>query len=285
MKRTLSITLALLLCLPLAGCRSAEREAVESEILALREENMAKAEGLLAEEENAEAAGSNPLGGAEQREENNPAEPARGNDWDGILSSEYLVRGNQYWFESKAVKNGKTSVSVVTKANIMKKTDGRFSEIAHEVAEKEYPGLVLDDYYIDIMTANLVNEKIRSGYEVFLLPNLYGDILTDEAAQIQGGVGTAGSANIGDRYAMFEAIHGSAPRMVEAGLAGYANPSSILTALAMLLNHIGKSEEAKKLENALQICTETEKRLVVTGDTDGATCEAFTAYLMEKLGE
>ena len=184
-----------------------------------------------------------------------------------------------------AVKNGKTNVSVVTKANIMKKTDGRFSEIAHEVAEKEYPGLVLDDYYIDIMTANLVNEKIRSSYEVFLLPNLYGDILTDEAAQIQGGVGTAGSANIGDRYAMFEAIHGSAPRMVEAGLAGYANPSSILTALAMLLNHIGKSAEAKKLENALQICTETEKRLVVTGDTDGATCEAFTAYLMEKLGE
>ncbi len=118
MKRTLSITLALLLCLPLSGCRSAEREAVESEILALREENMAKAEGLLAEEENAEAAGSNPLGGAEHREENNPAEPARGNDWDGILSSEYLVRGNQYWFESKAVKNGKT-VSMPTSYNLV----------------------------------------------------------------------------------------------------------------------------------------------------------------------
>ena len=182
-----------------------------------------------------------------------------------------------------AVKNGKTKVAVVTKANIMKKTDGHFSAIAHEVAEKEYPSLILDDYYIDIMTANLVNKKIRSEYEVFLLPNLYGDILTDEAAQIQGGVGTAGSANVGDRYAMFEAIHGSAPRMVEAGLAPYANPSSILTALVMLLRHIGKREAAKKLENALLICTETEKKLVVTGDTDGATCEDFTNYLMEKL--
>ena len=182
-----------------------------------------------------------------------------------------------------AVKNGKTRVAVVTKANIMKKTDGRFSKIAHEVAEKEYPSLFLDDYYIDIMSANLVNEKIRRDYEVFLLPNLYGDILTDEAAQIQGGVGTAGSANIGDRYAMFEAIHGSAPRMVEAGLACYANPSSILTALVMLLRHIGKRAAAEKLESALQICTESEKKLAVTGDTDGATCEEFTNYLMENL--
>ena len=109
-----------------------------------------------------------------------------------------------------ARQNGKTRVSIVTKANIMKKTDGKFTAIAHEVAQ-DYPEITVDDWYIDIMTANLVNPAIRASFQVVLLPNLYGDIITDEAAQIQGGVGTAGSANIGDRFAMFEAIHGSAP--------------------------------------------------------------------------
>ncbi len=176
-----------------------------------------------------------------------------------------------------AKQNGKDRVSIVTKANIMKKTDGKFTAICHEVA-KEYPGVAVDDWYIDIMTANLVNEKIRNQFQVFVLPNLYGDIITDEAAQIQGGVGTAGSANIGDRYAMFEAIHGSAPRMVEDGLAQYANPSSILKAEAMLLRHICCGSEAKKLENALNLCT-----TVVTGNSDGATCEEYADALMRIL--
>ncbi|MBQ2920962.1 MAG: isocitrate/isopropylmalate dehydrogenase family protein, partial [Oscillospiraceae bacterium] len=122
-----------------------------------------------------------------------------------------------------ARNNGKTHLSVVTKANIMKKTDGKFTAIAHEVA-KDYPEITVEDYYIDIMTANLIKEPLREKFQVVLLPNLYGDIITDEAAQIQGGVGTAGSANIGDRYAMFEAIHGSAPRMIERGMGAYANP-------------------------------------------------------------
>ncbi len=180
-----------------------------------------------------------------------------------------------------AKKNGKTRVSVVTKANIMKKTDGIFSEIAHEVAA-EYPGIECDDYYIDIMTANLVDPGIRAGFQVFLLPNLYGDILTDEAAAIQGGVGTAGSANIGGQYAMFEAIHGSAPRMIEAGLGVYANPSSILIAEAMMLRHIGFPAQAARLENALEQVRE-EGRVVVTGNTDGATTEEFTEELFKKL--
>ena len=81
-----------------------------------------------------------------------------------------------------------------------------------------------------------------------VLPNLYGDILTDEAAEFQGGVGTAGSANIGTRYAMFEAIHGSAPRMVDEGRAQYADPSSIIRAAGMLLEHIGYTEEAKSCQ-------------------------------------
>lgn len=154
-----------------------------------------------------------------------------------------------------AKQKGKTRVSIVTKANILKKTDGKFSEICHEVA-KEYPGIVADDYYIDIMCANLLNEEIRRGFEVFVLPNLYGDIITDEAAQIQGGVGTAGSANIGDRYAMFEAVHGSAPRLVEAGLGEYASPESILRAEAMLLSHAGFARESEALTAAVDSAAE-----------------------------
>ena len=181
-----------------------------------------------------------------------------------------------------ARNNGKKRVSIVTKANIMKKTDGSFSAICHEIA-KEYPEIQVDEWYIDIMTANLVNPAIRKQFEVFLLPNLYGDIITDEAAQLQGGVGTAGSANIGDRYAMFEAIHGSAPRMIEEGLGDYANPMSILRAVELLLRHIAMPEKAELLDRALTLCGETERRLVVTGDRDGATCREFAAYVLETL--
>ena len=176
-----------------------------------------------------------------------------------------------------AKNNGKTRVSIVTKANIMKKTDGKFISICHEVA-KDYPNITADDWYIDIMTANLVNKDIRNSFQVVVLPNLYGDIITDEAAQIQGGVGTAGSANIGDQYAMFEAIHGSAPRMIEEGLGEYANPASILKALAMLLRHICRIHAAEKLENALQTCN-----IKVTGNRDGATCKVFADALMELI--
>lgn len=181
-----------------------------------------------------------------------------------------------------AAANGKNNVAIVTKANIMKKTDGNFTRICHEVAA-DYPGIAADDWYIDIMTANLVNPAIRNQFQVFVLPNLYGDIITDEAAEIQGGVGTAGSANMGDRYAMFEAIHGSAPRMIEEGLSDYANPSSIFKAAEMMLRHIGLAEKADKLSEALRICSEEEKRIVVTGTAEGATCREFADYVMEKL--
>ena len=175
-----------------------------------------------------------------------------------------------------AKNNGKNRVSIVTKANIMKKTDGKFTAIAHEVA-KDYPGIQVDDWYIDIMTANLVNEAIRDQFQVVLLPNLYGDIITDEAAQIQGGVGTAGSANIGDRFAMFEAIHGSAPRLIEEGLADYANPASIIKAASMLLRHICRTEAAQRLEKALDECT------VEVSAADKITCAAYADALMALL--
>lgn len=183
-----------------------------------------------------------------------------------------------------AKRNGKKNVAIVTKANIMKKTDGNFTAICHEIAA-DYPDITVEDWYIDIMTANLVNKNIRNRFEVFLLPNLYGDIITDEAAQIQGGVGTAGSANIGDSYAMFEAIHGSAPRMIEEGIGEYANPSSIFKACEMMLRHIAMTEKADKLAEALDICGEKEKKVVVTGDRNGATCREYADYVMETLAK
>ena len=178
-----------------------------------------------------------------------------------------------------ARQNGKKHLAIVTKSNIMKKTDGMFSALCHEMA-KEYPEIETEEYYIDIMTANLVNEAVRKKFQVFLLPNLYGDILTDEAAQLQGGVGTAGSANLGDRYAMFEAIHGSAPRMMESGLGDYANPESILRAAVMLLRHIGLAEKAQRLSHAI----DQAALLPMTGDANGATCAQFGDAVLRKLG-
>ena len=178
-----------------------------------------------------------------------------------------------------AKNNGKSRVSIVTKANIMKKTDGKFTAICHEVA-KDYPEIAVDDWYIDIMTANLVNPAIRSKFQVFVMPNLYGDIITDEAAQIQGGVGTAGSANIGDEYAMFEAIHGTAPRMLEEGLGDYANPQSILKAAEMLLRHIALQDAADKLQNAM---IKAEATVKVTGTREGATCKQFSDAVIDNL--
>ena len=176
-----------------------------------------------------------------------------------------------------ARNNGKKHVSIVTKANIMKKTDGKFTAIAHEVA-KDYPEIEVEDYYIDIMTANLLKEPLREKFQVVLLPNLYGDIITDEAAQIQGGVGTAGSSNIGDKYAMFEAIHGSAPRMIERGMGEYANPASIIKAAAMLLRHICRVEAAEKLEKAMDACT-----VEVKSDGSAASAAQYTDALLELL--
>jgi isocitrate dehydrogenase (NAD+) len=181
-----------------------------------------------------------------------------------------------------ASRNGINKVTVVTKANVVKTTDGKFLDVAREVA-KDYPEVQWDDWYIDIMTAKLVDLKRRTEFRVMVLPNLYGDILTDEAAEFQGGVGTAGSGNIGKRYAMFEAIHGSAPRMVREGRADYADASSLIRAGAMMLNHIGFADRGRKLEMALDICGNYEKKLVVTGRPTGAKGSEFADYLMETL--
>jgi isocitrate dehydrogenase (NAD+) len=181
-----------------------------------------------------------------------------------------------------ARRNGINKVTVVTKANVMKTTDGKFLDIARAIAA-EYPEVHWDDWYIDIMTAKLLDPKRRTEFRVVVLPNLYGDILTDEAAELQGGVGTAGSANIGKRYAMFEAIHGSAPRMVREGRAEYADPSSLIRAGAMMLNHLGFTDRGRKLEMALEICGNFERKLVITGRPTGAKGTEFADYLLETL--
>lgn len=118
-----------------------------------------------------------------------------------------------------------------------------------------------------------------------MLPNLYGDIITDEAAEFQGGVGTAGSANIGKKYAMFEAIHGSAPRMITEGRGKYADPCSMLRASVMLLSHIGYQDKADALEKALDKCMFEEKKLTITGRDTGCTCEEFGNYVMDTITE
>lgn len=181
-----------------------------------------------------------------------------------------------------AKRNGKNRVSVVSKANVIKTTDGKFLNIAKKIGE-EYPEITTDEWYIDILTAKLIDEKRRRDFRVFILPNLYGDIITDEAAEFQGGVGTAGSANIGKRYAMFEAIHGSAPRMIREGRGQYADPCSMLRATVMLLSHIGRQEKADLLERALDICMLEEKKLTITGRDTGCTCSEFGDYVMETV--
>ena len=181
-----------------------------------------------------------------------------------------------------AHKNGFKRVSLVTKANVIKTTDGNFLEDCHKVGDL-YPDIVTDEWYADIMTAKLVDKKRRRDFQVLLLPNLYGDIISDEAAEFQGGVGTAGCANIGKKYAMFEAIHGSAPRMITEGRGKYADPCSMLRACVMLLSHIGLQDRADKLERALDICSFEEKKFVITGRDTGATCQEFGDYVMQTL--
>ena len=193
--------------------------------------------------------------------------------------SERLIRA-AFDFAKKA---GKKRLTLVTKANVIKTTDGKFLKIGYDMA-KEYPGIEVDDWYIDIMTAKLVDTKRRRDFQVLALPNLYGDILTDEAAEFQGGVGTAGSANIGKRFAMFEAINGSAPRMVSEGRAQFADPSSMIRAGAMMLRHIGFVDRGERLEMALDVCGQFEKKLVMTGRSTGTTGREFCDYILETMG-
>ena len=181
-----------------------------------------------------------------------------------------------------AKKTGRKRVTVVTKANVIKTTDGLFLETAREVA-KGYPDIKWDGWYIDVFTAKLIDEKRRRDFQVVVLPNLYGDIVTDEAAELQGGVGTAGSANIGARFGMFEAIHGSAPRMITEGRGQYADPLSLMRAAVMLLEHVGMTGKSTELSKALDICGIYDQKEKITGRADGATAAQFGDYVISTL--
>ncbi|MCD8361834.1 MAG: isocitrate/isopropylmalate dehydrogenase family protein [Lachnospiraceae bacterium] len=181
-----------------------------------------------------------------------------------------------------ARKNGRKHVSAVTKCNVIKLTDGNFLNTCREVA-KEYPEIDFNEKLIDITASKMTDAEFNANMEVLVLPNLYGDIISDVAAEVCGGVGTAGSANIGSKYALFEAIHGTAQMLVDNGRAEYANPSSLLRAVSMLFTHIGYKEEGKKLSDALDICGYTEKKLVVTSFPTDASAEEYTDYVLETV--
>jgi isocitrate dehydrogenase len=154
--------------------------------------------------------------------------------------SEKIIR---YAFEY-AVKNNRKKVTCFSKDNIMKFTDGLFHKIFDEVA-KEYQNIEVDHYIIDIGTARLASKP--QIFDVIVTSNLYGDIISDVVAEISGSVGLAGSANIGEEFALFEAIHGSAPDIAGKNI---ANPSGLINAAIMMLVHIGQGEIASKIQNA-----------------------------------
>lgn len=181
-----------------------------------------------------------------------------------------------------AKKNGKKNVTIVTKANIVKLVDGNFIKSVRKVGE-EYPEISIQERLVDAMCAKMLDDEFREGIEVIILPNLYGDIVTDVAAEHQGGLGTASSSNIGNKYAMFEAIHGTAPFLINNGRGEYADPCSLIRAVGMMLAHIGYKDRKDILDKALDICTVTERKKVVTTFTKDASAKEFTDYLLERI--
>lgn len=195
-----------------------------------------------------------------------------------VPGSEKIIR---YAFEY-AKSNGRKRVSCFVKDNIMKLTDGMFHELFDKIGT-EYPDIQKDHYIIDIGTARLADTPER--FDVIVTPNLYGDIISDVAAQITGSVGIAGSANIGDHCAMFEAIHGAAPDIAGQGV---ANPSGLLLAAVQMLVYIGLPSYAEQIQNALlktfedgihtpDIYKETSKKKVSTSE--------FTEAVIRNLGK
>ena len=182
-----------------------------------------------------------------------------------------------------ARKNGKTNVTVVTKSNIVKLADGNFLKTVHRIGAEEYPEIEVQDKLVDAMAAKMTDPEFNAGIQVVVLPNLYGDIVTDVAAELQGGLGTASSSNIGNQYALFEAIHGTAPYLMSHGRGNYANPCSLIRAMGEMMAHIGYGDRTAILDQALEICTVTERKVVLTTETKDASAAEFTDYLIETI--
>lgn len=188
----------------------------------------------------------------------------------------------RYAFEY-ALANNRKKVSCFSKDNIMKMTDGIFHKTFDEIA-KEYPQIKTDHYIIDIACARLATRP--EIFDVIVTMNLYGDIISDIAAEICGSVGLAGSANIGENYAMFEAIHGSAPDIAGQNI---ANPSGLINAAVMMLAHIGQAEAACKIRNALYKTIEdgfhTADIFNAKTSKQKLGCAEFTQKIIENLGQ
>ena len=181
-----------------------------------------------------------------------------------------------------ARKNGKKNVTIVTKANIVKLADGNFIKAVRKVGE-EYPEIEIQERLVDAMCAKMLDSEFNKGIEVVVLPNLYGDIVTDVAAEHQGGLGTASSSNIGNHYALFEAIHGTAPYLMSHGRGEYADPSSLIRAMGQMLIHIGYADRNVLLEKAMDICTVSERKVVLTTFAEDASTEEFADYVIETI--
>ncbi|HEY5148702.1 MAG TPA: NADP-dependent isocitrate dehydrogenase [Mycobacterium sp.] len=189
-------------------------------------------------------------------------------------------RISRYAFEY-ARRNGRTRVTCFTKDNIMKATDGLFHGVFDEVAA-DYPDITAEHWIVDIGAAKLADSP--ENFDVVVMPNLYGDILSDVAAQIAGSVGLAGSANIGDGLAMFEAIHGSAPRRAGQNL---ANPSGLLMGAVMMLVHIGQGDIATRVHNGWLAALESGAATydIATPGQKSLSTKEFTQAVIEHLGD
>lgn len=196
-----------------------------------------------------------------------------------VYGTRRIVR---YAFEY-ARRNKRHKVTAVHKANIMKYSDGLFLEVAREVA-REYPDIEFEDKIVDNMCMQLVQKPEL--YDVIVLPNLYGDIVSDLAAGLVGGLGLAPGANIGDEYAVFEATHGSAPKYK--GL-NKVNPMAIILSGAMMLRHIGETEAADRVETAIASVIKEGRAVTydmkpTPDDPTAATTSGVADAIIAKMG-
>ncbi|HEY6091372.1 MAG TPA: isocitrate/isopropylmalate family dehydrogenase [Gemmatimonadales bacterium] len=193
-----------------------------------------------------------------------------------IVTREGSERIARYAFEY-AKTHGRKKVTIVHKANILKSTSGLFLEVSRRVAEQYAPAIVAEDKIVDNTAMQLVIKPEQ--FDVIVTTNLFGDILSDEAAGLVGGLGLAPGANIGTHAAIFEPVHGSAPDIAGKGI---ANPSAQLLAAAMMLDHLGELDAAKRLRTALETTIIQDK--IRTGDLGGrATTAEFGAAVVQRI--
>jgi len=206
-----------------------------------------------------------------------PGEPKAVAQAVAIVTRRGCERAVRYAFDY-AVAHGRKKVTICHKANILKAVSGLFLEVGREVS-KEYAGRVaVDDIIIDACAMKLVLDP--TPFDVIVTTNMFGDILSDEIAGLVGGLGLAPGANIGERTAIFEAVHGSAPDIAGQGV---ANPSALLFAACMMLEHLGETDAARPIRQALEATLREGK--VLTRDLGGhASTQAFADAVSRRLG-